>query len=311
MVSVSKAKSFIIKLLIICLLFLNFDFIKVSAENTGSASGINVVFVIDSSKSMTKSDPEGLTGEAMKMFIDMCHTKGDKGGMVAYSGNIVREYKIKEINSEEDKSALKNTLINLESGNWTDIGLGLLDAVNILKEGSGGGNKPLIILFSDGKNDPERDKSKSEEDLSSAINNAKINKFPIYTIGLNADGTVDKNQLQNIAEETKGKSFITSTADEIPQILREIFADNFSLKVLQQNTITGNDAFQQIKINIPDNNSAEANISILSSKPVEIKMSNPKGEFIKIPSISLYTVNQTGIHCLNLFPRKRGHGVCM
>ena len=282
--TITKCKCFIIMALIFSTLFSSFGKKLVFAENIGSSSGIDVVFVIDSSKSMRKSDPEGLTGEAMKMFIDMCHTKGDKGGMVAYSGNIVREYEIKELNSKEDKSALKNTLTNLELGDWTDIGLGLKKAVSILKEGASSGNKPIIILLSDGKNDPERNKSESEEDLSAALSNAKLNKFPIYTIGLNADGTVDKSQLQNISKQTNGKNFITNTAEEIPKILRQIFADNFNLKVLQQETITGNEEYQQIKINIPDNNAVEANISILASKPVEIKLSNPEGKIVQIPS---------------------------
>lgn len=275
---------YLILALIISTLFFGFFKEPVFSENIGSSSGIDVVFVVDSSKSMNKSDPEGLTGEAMKMFIDMCHTKGDKGGMVAYSGDIVREYKIKELNSEGDKSALKNTLTNLELGDWTDIGLGLKKAVSILKEGDSSGNKPIIILLSDGKNDPERDKSESEEDLTAALNDAKLNKFPIYTIGLNADGTVDKNQLQNISEQTNGKNFITNTAEEIPKILRQIFADDFSLKVLQQETIAGNEEYQQVKISIPDNNAVEANISILASKPVEIKLSNPEGKAVQIPS---------------------------
>lgn len=300
-----KCKCFVIAL-IISTLFFGFGKEPVFSENIGSSSGIDVVFVIDSSKSMKKSDPEGLTGEAMKMFIDMCHTKGDKGGMVAYSGNIVREYKVKELNSEGDKSALKNTLTNLELGDWTDIGLGLKKAVNILKEGTGSGNKPIIILLSDGKNDPERDKSESESDLTAALNDAKLNKFPIYTIGLNADGTVDKNQLQSISKQTNGKNFITNTAEEIPNILRQIFADNFSLKVLQQDTITGNEEYQQIKINIPDNNAVEANISILASKPVEIKLSNPEGKIVQIPSAKFIYNKSNKYSMLKLISPEKG-----
>jgi len=59
-----------------------------AAENGDYTSKVDVVFVVDASKSMKASDPQGLTAEAMKMFIDMCHIKGDKGGMVAYSGYI-------------------------------------------------------------------------------------------------------------------------------------------------------------------------------------------------------------------------------
>lgn len=304
-----KIKPLIIIAAAICILSFSFDFKQVSAERKSSSSGVDVVFVIDSSRSMTKSDPTGLTSEAMKMFIDMCHTKGDKGGMVAYSGDIVREYKVKELNSEADKSALKNTLINLNLGNWTDIGLGLKRAVNILKEGNTSGNKPIIILLSDGKNDPERNAGESKQDLTEALNAAKLNGYPIYTIGLNADGTVDKNELLNISKETKGINFITNTADELPQIIRQIFADNFSLKVLHQEILTGNGDFQQVKINIPDNNEVESNISILSAKPVEIKLSNPKGEFAKIPSDKFIYSKSNVYSLLKLISPEKGSWV--
>lgn len=304
--NIKRAKSLFAAAVIISILFLSFGIKQVFAENKGSAAGVDVVFVIDSSKSMTKSDPEGLTGEAMKMFIDMCHTKGDKGGMVAYSGDVVKEYKLKLLNTKEDKSALKNTLTNLEMGNWTDIGLGLKKAVNILKEDNSSGNKPIIILLSDGKNDPKRNKTESEDDLSAALNDAKKNQYPIYTIGLNADGTVDKNQLKYISELTNGKNFITNTADEIPNILRQIFADNFSLKVLQQETITGNEQYQQVKINIPDNNAVEANISILASKPVEIKLSNPKENIVQIPSDKFIYNKSSKYSLLKLISPEKG-----
>lgn len=304
-----KIKPLIIIAAAICILSFSFDFKQVSAESKSSSSGVDVVFVIDSSRSMIKSDPTELTSEAMKMFIDMCHTKGDKGGMVAYSGDIVREYKVKELNSEADKLALKNTLINLNLGNWTDIGLGLKRAVNILKDGNTSGNKPIIILLSDGKNDPERNAGESKQDLTEALNAAKLNGYPIYTIGLNADGTVDKNELLNISKETKGINFITNTADELPQIIRQIFADNFNLKVLHQEILTGNGDFQQVKINIPDNNEVESNISILSAKPVEIKLSNPIGEFVKIPSDKFIYSKSNVYSLLKLISPEKGSWV--
>ena len=70
------------------------------------------------------------------------------------------------MNTEADKTALKNTLTSLELGDWTDIGLGLNRA---------------------------------------AINEAKAQNFPVYNIGLNADGTVDENQLKLISSETNGE----------------------------------------------------------------------------------------------------------
>jgi len=254
------------------------------AESIDDSPNIDVLFVVDGSKSMTKSDPDKLSGEAMKMFLDMCHIKGDKGAMVAYSGGIIKETNLKVLNSNEDKDKLKDTLSNLELGNWTDIGLGLRRAVEIMKDGHDKKNKPIIILLSDGKADPQRDKQTSQDDLSAALNEAKAQSFPIYTIGLNADGTVDNNQLQFISNETRGKNFITSSANDLPSILKSIFADNSRLKVQQENTLTGTGEFENVNINIPDSNIVEANISILSKDPVEVKLADPSGKEVQIPS---------------------------
>ncbi len=254
------------------------------ADENEYTSKVDVVFLVDSSKSMMASDPQGISAEAMKMFIDMCHIKGDKGGMVAYSGDIIKEFPLSYMNSDVDKTALKNTLTNIQLGDWTDIGLGLKRAVSILKNGHDEKNKPIIILLSDGKNDPQRNKAASLDDLASALNEAKVQNIPVYTIGLNADGSVDKNQLELISGETGGRSFITSYAKELPQILRDIFADNFSLKISQQNTITGNNDYQDVAINIPDSNVVEANITLLSSNPVEIKLIDSTGKEVNVPS---------------------------
>lgn len=255
-----------------------------AADNGDYTSKVDVVFVIDASKSMKASDPDGLTAEAMKMFIDMCHINGDKGGMVAYSGYIKAESPLNYMNSEADKTALKSTLTNLELGDWTDIGLGLNRGVTILRERHDADHKPIIILLSDGKNDPQRDKTASQDDMAAAINEAKAQNFPVYTIGLNADGSVDENQLKLISSETKGKNFITNNANDLPQILREIYADSSSLKVAQQITITGNGEFQDIDINIPDSNNVEANITLLSANPVDLKLTDIDGDAVSIPS---------------------------
>ncbi len=277
-----------------------------SADNGDYTSKVDVVFVIDASKSMKSSDPDGLTAEAMKMFIDMCHVNGDKGGMVAYSGYIKAESPLNYMNSEADKAALKSTLTNLELGDWTDIGLGLNRGVTLLRERHDADHKPIIILLSDGKNDPQRDKTASQDDMAAAINEAKAQNFPVYTIGLNADGGVDENQLKLISSETKGKNFITNNANDLPQILREIYADSSSLKVAQQNTITGNGQFQDIDINIPDSNNVEANITLLSANPVELKLTDVDGDEVSIPSENIIYSKSSKYSMLKLVSPTKG-----
>jgi len=304
-----KKTAIVLIVLFVISLFQFLNLKEVVAENKTYTSMVDVVFLVDASKSMKTSDAQGLTAEAMKMFIDMCHIKGDKGGMVAYSGDIVKEAKLNYLNSEADKSTLKNTLSNLELGNWTDIGLGLKRAVSILKEGHDENNKPIIILLSDGKNDPKRDKIASQDDLAAGLNEAKVQNFPVYTIGLNADGTVDKNQLESISRETNGKNFITNNANELPQILREVFADNSRLKISQQNTLIGNGEFQNAIINIPDSNIIEANITILSLNPVELKLNDNKGNEVKFPADKVLYTKSNKYSMIKLVSPEKGNWV--
>lgn len=283
--SLKKLKYKVGVFFLIISLFTHIDLseIALAAADT-SSSKTDIVLVLDASKSMEKSDPKNISTEAMKMFIDMCHVQGDKIGMAAYSDTIVKESNLKEMNTAEDKKQLKDMLNNIKLGQWTDIGLGLKRAIEILDNNHDAAHKPVVVLLSDGKNDPSRSKEQSENDLNSALKTAKDKGYPIYTIGLNADGTVDKNQLETISKETNGKNFITNTANDLPQILREIFADNSQLKIIKAGTVEGNGDYQEVKINIPDANVVEANISLLSSNAVEVKLIDPKGQEQAIPS---------------------------
>lgn len=257
-------------------------FSKVHASQ--SSSNMDVIFVLDSSGSMKESDPEEIRTEAIKMFLDMGQIQGNKVGLVAYSDSIVREHNLDSISSTEDKDRIKNMASNIPFGQKTDTGYGLLEAAKLLDSGHEKGHEPMIILLSDGKNDPQRSAQESLNDLNNALNICKSKGYPVYTIGLNYDGTVDKAQLSEISNSTKGKNYITNTAADLPNILTDIYADNSKLKVQDGGTITGNGDFQDLKVNIPNSNVLEANISMLSDKLIELKLLDPSGKEVAIPS---------------------------
>ncbi|AKA68371.1 vWA domain-containing protein [Clostridium scatologenes] len=256
----------------------------VNAESSNTSSNLDVVFVLDSSGSMKESDPEEIRTEAIKMFLDMSQVQGNKFGLVAYSDNVVREHNLDTINSNDDKERIKNMALNIPLGQKTDTGAGILEAVNLMNSGHDKNHKPVIILLSDGKNDPQRKTEDSLNDLKSAISTCKDKGYPVYTIGLNYNGTVDKTQLEEMSNETKGKNYITSTAADLPKILTDIYADNSKLKVQDGGNITANGEYQDLKVKIPNSNVMEANISMISDSKVEVKLLDPKGTEVSIPS---------------------------
>ena len=202
-----------------------------------SSPNVDVVFVLDSSGSMKQSDPEEIRTEAIKMFLDMGQVKGNKAGLVAYSDTIIKEHNLDTINSESDKERIEDMASNIPLGQKTDIGKGLLEGAKVMDSGHDKNNRPLIILLSDGKNDSQRSASESLKDLNSAISTCKSKGYPVYTIGLNYDGTVDKAQLTQIASETKGKNYITNKASDLTDILKDIYGDSANVKVQDQGNI--------------------------------------------------------------------------
>ncbi|KJD41527.1 von Willebrand factor A [Paenibacillus polymyxa] len=253
-----------------------------------SASKVDAVLVVDVSNSMNTSDPGKIGNEAMKMFIDMLSTQNDKVGIVAYTDVVQREKALLNISSEADKQELKTFIDGLNRGAYTDTSVGVKEAIRILQDGKTAGHAPMIVMLADGNNDfnktTGRTESQSTQDMAQAVAEAKKSGVPIYTIGLNADGKLNKNKLADIAQQTGGKSFITSSADDLPNILSEIFTSNLKLKVVPLQSITANGDYQDVTVTVPNDSVLEANISIMSSKPVEARLIDPSGNTKPIPS---------------------------
>lgn len=274
---------------VICWLIILLVFATISGFSTTyalpvSTSHVDAILVIDESASMKHSDPNKISIEAMKMFIDMVTVKGDQIGIISYTDKIMREKAMLPINSEADKKALKEFADQMtRDGAQTDIAIGLKDAAAMLEKQKSLGNKPLIILLTDGKNDFKPKSGRTQESAEKDLEEAVGKGFPIYTIGLNADGSVDEPYLKKIADKTGAKSFIATSAKELPSILSNIFADVIQVGVIPVSNLTADGSFQDVKITIPNSSIMEANIIMLSNKPVEVGISDPSGNDRKIP----------------------------
>ena len=276
-------------LIVVACLFWNISLYNVHAASPlNSTSRIEGMLVVDVSNSMKSSDPKNISNEAMKMFIDMASFNGDKIGAIAYADEVMREKALVKIKSEQDKKDLKSFIDSVQKYMYTDLSTGVKEAVNVLDSSHEQGYYPLIVLLADGNNELDPKKSKTEKqaekDLDQAVAAAKAKGYPIYTIGLNANGKLNKQVLTNIAKSTNGEFFEASSADKLPGILSEIFANHLKLKIVPINQIVGNGDFQDIKINVPNENVLEANISLMSNHPVEVKLVDPSGKELAIPS---------------------------
>jgi Mg-chelatase subunit ChlD len=280
------------------------------ASAAQQASQIDAMLVVDASNSMKTSDPNKIGNEAMKMFIDMLSAQGDKVGIIAYTDQIQREKALLEIKSTADKEDLKQFIDQLDRGPYTDTAVGIKEAVKVLQQGSDPSHEPMIVLLADGNNDFNKTKgrtqSQSDQELTQAVADANKSGIPVYTIGLNADGKLNKDALAQISKQTGGKAFSTDTADDLPQILSEIFASHLKLKIVPIQSINANGSYQDVTINVPNSNVLEANISIMSNKPVEVKLTDPSGASKSIPASDILFSESKSYSLLKLLSPVKG-----
>ncbi|MFM9276566.1 vWA domain-containing protein [Paenibacillus jiagnxiensis] len=239
------------------------------ASAAGNEAGYDAVFVVDTSYSMTESDPEGTAAEVINMFMDMSEASQTRVGFVAYNHRIVASQPLTSVSVTAHKAQIRQEIQRLTPSGYTDLGMGLRQGAKLLSNGTQEGRKPFLILLSDGETDfgsssGARTKADSARDVSAVIKTAQKDGYPVYTIGLNHDGTVNREELERIAAQTGGSSYITSSADDLPEIFNQIFAAQIRSKLVPSAAISATGALQQVTVTIPDSSMEEASLILLS-----------------------------------------------
>lgn len=176
-----------------------------SDENNGEIQYLDIVFAIDSSGSMSSNDPNELRKDAVKSFIDTLLEK-DKGAVVDFDS-----FARVVVSLTSDKQALKVAVDTIDDFGGTNIYNALNTALDEVLKGQN--SKKYVILLTDGEgtwND-------------SALQRAIDNEVTVYTIGLGS--SIDVALLQKIANQTGGKYFHASTADELDDRFGDVADD--------------------------------------------------------------------------------------
>ena len=168
-------KKWISTLIMIAFLFWNIGIYQVDAASpVNSTSRIEGMLVVDVSNSMKSTDPNSISSEAMKMFIDMASLKGDKIGVIAYADEVMRENALVKMQSEQDKKDLKDFIDSLDKYPYTDISAGVTEAVKLLDRSHEEGYFPLIVLLADGNNELDPKKSKTLQQAEDELNKLSL-----------------------------------------------------------------------------------------------------------------------------------------
>lgn len=167
----------------------------------------NVVFVTDESGSMKQTDPANNRYEAIRLFLGEMADEGNYVGSVSFGEGLVDSSDIKQINGQEAKDTLLGHISDQKFSNYTNIGLGLMEAVDMLDKDRNRALDSAIILLTDGNTDMPDDELRQEsiEMKAEAMERARQAGYRIYTICLNVNGAADSAEMKQIAEATGGE----------------------------------------------------------------------------------------------------------
>lgn len=263
-------------------------------------AGVDAVFVIDTSNSMNKTDPGKTAAEVMSMFIDMSEATRTRIGFVAYNDRIVQARPLTSMTEARQREQLKQSIQGLRYSGYSDLGLGLRRGADMIDKAKAPSRKPFLILLSDGgtdlrENGKGRSVAASNKDVETSIAMAKAQGYPIYTIGLNSDGSVQKEQLKKIAEATGGTSFVTQSTDDLPEIFNQIFAKHIQSQLVSVAAMTATGGLQEVTVTIPNASMQEANIILLSNSPLlesQVYYQSQNVHFIKSKKYSLMKIEK-------------------
>ncbi|MBU5673998.1 DUF3289 family protein [Paenibacillus brevis] len=160
-------------------------------------AGMDIVFVIDSSGSMSTNDRSNVRISVTREFIDIL-TDNDRGAVVDFdsSAKVLSGF-------SSDKEALSRAAGQIDSSGGTTLTSGIASALNLF---TGSGREDVlkyIIMLTDGEGSYDTSLTKRAAD----------NGIVIYTVGLGS--SVSTSVLTAMAQGTGGSYYPASDADQL------------------------------------------------------------------------------------------------
>ncbi len=179
------------------------------ASSIGGIRHLDLVFVLDSSKSLYRTDPENYLSVGTVGLIENLHAKSDiQIGVVSF------DYKAQLLQAlTHDRRIAITALENLDRDGGTDIAEGITAALAELAANARPGSSRAIMLFTDGRS--------SERKTREAMQQARASGVAIHTLQLgdDEDGT---EILREVADGTGGSFIQVTDPTGLPQAFLDL-----------------------------------------------------------------------------------------
>lgn len=185
-----------------------------------SRTGIDIVFALDSSGSMSSNDRNGIRRTAVKQFIDKLG-QNDRAAIVDFdsSASVYQDF-------TTDHTLLYNAVNRVNNDGGTSLSAGMSKSISLFTNSNYTRTDAFkyIIFLTDG------DGSYSNQYTTQAFNNDIV----VYTVGLGSG--VKESVLKSIAEGTGGKYYFATQSAQLLNIY-----DDVSLETVDYTTDSNND----------------------------------------------------------------------
>ena len=255
-------------------------FASMSAFAAGD--GMDVILVVDDTRSMLQTDPNKLSSVAINKFVEKLPAGADiRLGITTYAIDVMPG----SLPLGQDSNAIKNfSKTNIkQSGRGTDAAVGLDWAVKQLEANSAANRKKAIILIGDGENSyvsqgvTVRTDADSNNMLNAAIAAAQAKGIEVYTLAMNPTADNFRQYFANIASSTGGKSYEPKTPEDLDGIMDEIFTAITGTDITKADPIPLQSGQPVTKnFDVPDG-VFEMNLQCDHQTPVEIYFTDPNG----------------------------------
>ncbi|MBE7037103.1 MAG: VWA domain-containing protein, partial [Ruminococcaceae bacterium] len=292
---VKKSKR-IFSLLVCFMLIMSMMLPLMGVIASAASNKLDIIFVIDDTRSMKETDPDKLCSVAVKKFMDKMSTGADvRFGIATYSvfveDNLAfpqEQAAIEEFaNSKIDQGDKNNDGVydaaDGDDGKGTDAAVGLEWAMNQLESSNDPDRAKAVILVGDGANSFARNgadvrtEDESNATLQAAIQKAQGKGIQVYTLAINPTAENFRQYFENIATQTSGTAYEPKNVDEVDAAMGEIFT-SLTGAVSSGGRIgpVGPDQPWEHEIEVPED-VFEMNLICDHQDPVEITIVDPAG----------------------------------
>jgi len=202
------------------------------------AGATQIMIAVDRSKSMSKTitgsqeTRQDYAREAINTFLDLRVNSGLEVGLLSFAEDSTVLQGIQALDAAHQKS-IEDDVAALKSGNFTDIGGGLLGTMSAFDAASSPGQDRLVVLVSDGRHTADgggligfpsmrRPKGTDPDVAASALQKYADGPIRLFTIPVSAEA--DRDTLGRISSSLGGSMIDAAQGDELIPIFAELAA---------------------------------------------------------------------------------------